>query len=496
MRELVTIIGIMVLAGVIGCSSSTTSVNLHSGHGSMVVSVQWPERTRLIPAASESLRLVAANAANYREERVIDRPADSVTVTVVFDAVPTGEITLEAIAYPQAGGQGVPQAAGRAVVTVVAEATAQITLTMTSSITQLVITAPAPLEIGESVTLTAVPRDTQGRIVLVADGQITWTSSNDVATVDADGRVTAQRAGSAIITATDTESGVSGTVNVQVQEAPPPPPPPPPDGGRIAFLSDRNGGEEIFVMNADGSNVRHLPTVSGRKDEIAISPDGQTIAFIANGAGNYEIYTIGIDGSGLRRLTTTSNHDWGPSFSPDGRQIVYFESINNQDEIFTMNADGSNARRLTSNSSMDVMPIFTPDGGQIVFSSDRGGNYDLFTMGTDGSNPRALRSGGENEWYATITPDGGTIAYVQGGSNYPDGGLIAAVNRDGSGYRRLTNPAGYRDHRPSFSPDGAAIAFASTRDGRWAIYVMDADGGNPRRLTDGTANDRYPVWGT
>ncbi|OPZ82459.1 MAG: translocation protein TolB [bacterium ADurb.Bin429] len=154
-----------------------------------------------------------------------------------------------------------------------------------------------------------------------------------------------------------------------------------------------------------------------------------------------------------------------------------------------MNTDGTNQQRLTNNNVADVLPSMTPDGEWIIFERRVGEAYDLFRMRRDGSGLQNLTNAPPDDWYHCISPDGTKIVYTEGAH-------ITTINIDGTGRRQLTAPVGYRDWRPWYSPDGKYIAFASNREGnQYDIYVMDADGQNPRRLTTSTSLDHFPVWG-
>jgi len=217
-------------------------------------------------------------------------------------------------------------------------------------------------------------------------------------------------------------------------------------GGYIAFTSDRDGNNEIYVMKADGSEQTRLTSNGGQDYFPAWSPDGTRIAFVSDRDGNNEIYVMKADGSGQTRLSNNPALDSYPAWSPDGTGIA---SVSNRDgnyEIYVMNADGSGQTRLTSNPASDLYPAWSPDGTRIAFVSDRDGNREIYVM-----------------------------------------------NADGNGLTRLTrNPAS--DLYPAWSPDGTTITFVSDRNGNREIYVMNADGSRQTRLTNNPAMDLYPAW--
>ena len=142
-----------------------------------------------------------------------------------------------------------------------------------------------------------------------------------------------------------------------------------PDGQKIAFTV--NGAEpHIDVMDADGHNRETLEDFA---TEPSWSPDGQQIAFLSWRDGGDEIYVIDADGLGLKQVTHGLLGGHSPSFSPDGQRIAYYGSHEGFKHIFVMGADGKNRTRLTHNQEDHSLPTWSPDGQTIAYAISNDG---------------------------------------------------------------------------------------------------------------------------
>lgn len=128
-----------------------------------------------------------------------------------------------------------------------------------------------------------------------------------------------------------------------------------PDGSMISFASSRAGARQLFVMNADGSNIQQVTNLTNMGGRNTWSPDGTQLAFYRGAQGDRNIYVINIDGTGLVKLTNGGDN-LGPSWSPDGNWIVFTSFRDGNNELYIIHPDGTGLTRLTNSPISDWQP--------------------------------------------------------------------------------------------------------------------------------------------
>ena len=241
--------------------------------------------------------------------------------------------------------------------------------------------------------------------------------------------------------------------------------------GRLVFVSEKDGGREIYSVNPDGSEEKRLTTSPASSDDMpSWSSDGTKIVFVRSGQGYSNIYEMNADGSGVKVLTnSTTNHytdlDFDPSLSPDGTKVVFDRLNNGARSLYIMNADGSGVKILSTSQPNEHDPRWSPDGTKIVFAA---GNEGIFVVKPDGTG--IIKVGPFGGQKPDFSPDGSRIAFQYEGG-------IAIVNSDGSGGLKVV-PNTIGERGPRWSPDGTKIVFGKN-DG---LYIINEDGSELKRI--------------
>jgi TolB protein len=256
-----------------------------------------------------------------------------------------------------------------------------------------------------------------------------------------------------------------------------------PDGRRIAFLADRDGATDIYVIGADGSDETRLTHTSEQEGQPEWSADGTLLRFTVFADGSSRVYSIEPSGQSLLAIGSVPGR--ALRIARDGKRILYWTGTWTAMKVFESDLDGANARPVTDGSGAVWGARWSSDGRRIAYGGrDAAGVLHVFVMNANGSSPRQVSRFPASDGNAQMpawSPDDRTFAVQAGARDVP--AHIWLLDAASGSARKLAAHTGYVDETPAWFPDGKHIAFQSDRTGRMEIWVMDADGGNPRQVT-------------
>jgi len=308
---------------------------------------------------------------------------------------------------------------------------------------------------------------------------------------------------------------------------------------RIAFMTDRDGDLEIYIMDQDGANLTNLtndlaadglPVWSSQaqafafitsrdasplsiyrmnldgseasliSEDILVDPDiplawNESGTWLAFGGGpNADVYLIDPAGERLINLTDHPAQDNFEAWSPNGEHLLFTSDREGSLAIYTISVAGGEATRLTELESNNGEADWSPDGNRIAFMSDRDVDIEIYAMNADGSNVTRLTDSQGFDGFPAWSPNNHQIAFLSGRDGDAE---VYVMGADGSEPTNLTNSPGSGESLQgdfAWSPDGSQILFHTDQDGDVEVYLMNADGGDQRNLTNHPATDLGSIW--
>jgi Tol biopolymer transport system component len=310
-------------------------------------------------------------------------------------------------------------------------------------------------------------------------------------------------------TSTPTGTPVASTpTSISVPIVAPAPPSPTPTArleGRFVFQVGSGG--DIYVVNADGTDLRHLT----KGMDPSWSPDGRQVIFV-RWTEPWGIYLINADGSN-ERLLFSSNVARSPVFSPDGSEIAFFFTTEGWHPAWKFwiegfgwyyiergypqtewhlgvvdVADGTLHEPYCDNLSFS--PTWTVDGERLIYDGVQG----LKISDAHGASNLPFTDN-PHDHFPVMSPEGSMVAIQHWEHDHWE---IYGTGADGVGRWPLTSSSPLQERRPhnvspAWSPDGSQIVFLSDRSGEWEFYVMDADGSNQRQILENVTQD-LRIW--
>ncbi|MFB3778457.1 MAG: protein kinase [Bryobacteraceae bacterium] len=277
--------------------------------------------------------------------------------------------------------------------------------------------------------------------------------------------------------------------------------------GKWLAVAEMESGETngIFLIPVDRGERRTLlsgPVSSGRYAFPTISPDGRSLAYALVGAGfgMGDIYLLELTPdlapkSQPRRLTPVAGRFAGIAWALDGKSVIYgaMYHVLGDRYLWRIPVSGSaRPTRIELAGEGALFPTLSRVGSRLAFGRVRLGAFDIWKL-VAGASPERFLSTSSFDIDPAFSPDGKRIAYTSAGSHYRSALWIA--NADGSNRLQVTEARGGGMGSPRWSPDGRQIAFnCQSEDGHFDVFVIDAEGGRPRRLTPFPSDEHFPTW--
>jgi len=211
-----------------------------------------------------------------------------------------------------------------------------------------------------------------------------------------------------------------------------------PDGARLAYVSFQQKKPIIYVQRLADTR-QPAPTVSfrGSNSAPAWSPDGRSLAVALSREGGTQLFLVGADGTNARRLTSSGGIDTEPVFSPDGQFIYFTSDRGGSPQIYRVRVSGGDVQRITFSGDYNVTPRVSPDGKTLVYVARSGGRFQVAAMDLATRQTQVLTDGSRDE-SPSFAPNGKMILYA---TDVGGRGVLAATSSDGRVKQRLSMPA-------------------------------------------------------
>lgn len=259
---------------------------------------------------------------------------------------------------------------------------------------------------------------------------------------------------------------------------------------RIAFISDRSGFKELWLMETDGRDPIRITDHRSLVLNPDFSPLGREVIFTSYRDDNPDLYRKEIYTGHEAKISHRLGLNIAGRFRRDGGELAVSLSHDGNSELYLLSPSGALRKRLTDNWAIDVDPSWSPGGDRLAFVSDRRGNPHVFLLDIPTGKVERLTFDGKYNVTPAWSPVSDRIAFSRLEEGVFD---IYTVRSDGGDERRLTTGPGNKEH-PRWSPDGRFLVYSSDASGEKSIHVMRADGSGDRRLTPPGANCSHPAW--
>ncbi len=318
-----------------------------------------------------------------------------------------------------------------------------------------------------------------------------------------------------------------------------------PDGQTVAYVQGTDSGSVICLVSSLGGTIRQVHDVDGWVEGLDWSPDGTRLIFSAPTTDpvSHRLFTLGVDNFEVHPVDLDRPDPAGdiqPRFSPDGQTVAWIGLDQaGRNGLFTAPVGGGTATNVFEGMAALQGLAWSPDGLSLVYAAAPEGRFDLWRVAVGGGQPQWIPTPGDFAWNPTIARETGDLVYEEVRADqdlwririvgrdpwqletepfikstrwefeadyHPDGSKVVFVSarsgkpelwlsdRDGKNLRRLTSLDAAMVSHPRWSPAGDRIAFNAVVDGRPAVMVIQARGGEPKMVDSGEGQEVFTNW--
>lgn len=257
------------------------------------------------------------------------------------------------------------------------------------------------------------------------------------------------------------------------------------DSRTLAVVKQTTQANIWIAPTNDASRARRVTSGAGKTDShVAWSPDNSKLVFVSDAGGSDDIWIVNADGSNQKQLTTNARVNRHPAVSPDNRTIAFLSDRSGMPHIWLMNIDGSDLRQVTNGALGEQSPQFSPDGHWLFFSSAQNVNrssYKIAVAESGGGEPTKITE--KIASYPVVSPDNKLIAYFYKENAAAPWRFAVAPVEGGEPLKTFELPATFE--RPlHWTGDSRSVAYIDTKNGVSNIVAQPLDGGATKQLTD------------